>query len=67
MTHQEKQRLRDRIADRLADMESMFDPRCKLTFVMRAPHLQDGDVIVTGDDIPSVIKAIERLGTYEPV
>lgn len=67
MNDADKTRLRDRIADRLADMELMFDPRCKLTFVMRAPHLPDGDVIVTSDDIPSVIKAIERLGTYEAV
>jgi len=59
--------LRDRIADVLADMEPMFDRRCRLTFVMRAPHLPDGDLIVTGDDIPAVIKALERLKGYEPV
>lgn len=59
--------LRDQIADWLADLEPMFDRRCKLTFVMRAPHLADGDLIVTADDVPAVIKALERLHGYEPV
>lgn len=67
LTASEKQRLRAEIAARLGEMEPMFDPRCKLTFVMRSPHLPDGDVIVTSDSIPDVLRAIERLGTYEPV
>jgi hypothetical protein len=67
MTSAEKEQLRDQIADRLVDMESMFDKRCKLTFVMRAPHLPDGDLIVTSDDVGSVIAALQRLATYEPV
>jgi hypothetical protein len=67
MTAAEKVRLRDRIADRLVDMESMFDRRCKLTFVMRAPHLPDGDLIVTNDEVPLVITAVQRLAGYEPI
>lgn len=61
LSEAEKIALRNKIADRLVDMEAMFDPRCKLTFVMRAPHLGDGDLVVTGDDIDAVIAALTRL------
>ena len=67
MTPDQKEQLRSDVADRLVEMESMFDSRCKLTFVMRAPHLHDGDLIVTNDDIKKVRAALERLETYEPV
>jgi hypothetical protein len=67
MTPLEKERLRARVADQLVDMESMFDSRCKLTFVMRSPHLPDGDLIVTSDDVALVIKAVQRLAGYEPI
>lgn len=62
-----KEELRDRIADWLVSKEKMFDPRCKLTFVMRAPHLPDGDLIVTADDINAVITALQRLRGYEEI
>jgi hypothetical protein len=35
------------------------DPR--VTIVVRAPSLPDGDVVVTDDDLDAAIKAIERL------
>lgn len=59
--------LRARIADWLVDMEPMFDSRCKLTFVMRAPHLPDGDLIVTADNVDAVITALQRLRGYEEI
>lgn len=67
MTPAQKERLRDAIADRLVDMESMFDSRCKLSFVMRSPHLPDGDVVVTNDNIEAVIGALQRLKTYTSI
>jgi hypothetical protein len=63
----EKERLRSVIAEVLHGMEPMFDARCKLTFVMRAPHLPDGDLVVTSDEIEAVIGALDRLRTYDPV
>ena len=63
----DKELLRSRVADKLVAMEKMFDPRCKLTFVMRAPHLADGDMIVTSDHIDSVITALQRLRGYEEI
>jgi hypothetical protein len=67
MTPAEKNALRERIADVLVDVEPWFDRRCKLTFVMRAPHLADGDLVVTADAIQDVIAALQRLNMYEPV
>lgn len=63
----DKELLRAEVADRLVEMEAMFDHRCKLTFVMRAPHLPDGDMIVTADDVDSVIRALQRLRGYEEI
>lgn len=63
----EREALRDHIAVRLLAMESMFDERCKLTFVMRAPHLDDGDLVVTSDSIPDVVTALQRLQTYQEI
>lgn len=62
-----KEELRAKIADWLVAKEKMFDPRCKLTFVMRAPHLPDGDLIVTADNIDLVITALQRLRGYEEI
>jgi len=33
----------------------------KLTIVIRSPQLEDGDIILTDDDLPQVVAAIERL------
>lgn len=68
MTPSEKEYLRSQVADLLIDyFEPLFDARCKLTFVMRAPHLPDGDLVVTSDSVEQVIAALQRLGTYEVV
>lgn len=67
MTVADRERLRCQIADRLAEMEPMFDARCRLTFIMRAPHLADGDVVVTSDEIQDVITALQRLAGYSVI
>lgn len=67
MNAKDREQLRARVADRLVDMESMFDSRCKLTFLMRAPHLPDGDLVVTSDDVALAIAALQRLSGYEVV
>ncbi len=63
----DKERLRRRIADHLVKMEPWFTPGYKLTFIARAPHLEDGDVLVTSDEPDAVARAVERLATYEPI
>ena len=47
----------------LVDLEPLLDKRCKLTFVMRAPHHADADMVVTTDDVGEVIAAMRRLYT----
>lgn len=67
MTPMEKERLRSSIADRLVEMEPLFDARCKLTFVMRSPHLPDGDLVVSNDALDKAIAALQRLSGYEAI
>lgn len=43
----------DRIARRFKDP--------KITLVVRAPELKDGDVVLTNDNLESAIEAIRRL------
>lgn len=66
LTPGQRQALHDSIVARLDDLAPLFDQRCKLTFVMRSPHLPDGDVVVTSDDIDAVIAALERLKMKDP-
>lgn len=53
--------VRDIVIAALVDLEPLFDKRCKLTFVMRAPHHADADMVVTTDDVGEVIAAMRRL------
>jgi hypothetical protein len=61
MNAAEQEALRAYIADRLIALEALFDRRYKLTFFARAPHLADGDVVVTNDTLEAVITALMRL------
>ncbi len=46
----------------LADLERLFDLRCKLTFVMRAPFAENADMVITNDpDMNAVAAAILKL------
>lgn len=48
------------IAESLEDIAAYFVAP-KLTLVVRAPDLEDGDVVITTDNLDEAIKAIERL------
>ena len=67
MTPLEKERLRSVVADKLVEMEPLFDARCRLTFIMRAPHLSDGDLVVTNDEMSALLTALNRLAGYQPI
>ena len=41
--------------------------RPKLTLVVRAPDLPDGDVVIGDDDLDMAIAAIERLKSRQPI
>lgn len=59
------ERLKERLADiAVRHIEPLFDQRCKVTVLVRSPHLSDGDIVVSADDCESAIKALQRLATY---
>ena len=45
----------------LMEIETLFKSHCKLTFLMRNPELEDGDLILTTDELDQVITAIQQL------
>jgi hypothetical protein len=49
----------------LQKLEKCFKPGIQLTLIARAPFLDDGDLILTRDNLDDVIKSIERLKTKE--
>ena len=49
----------------LWQMEKCFKPHCKLTLLMRNPESQDGDLLMTRDDLGGVIDSIERFQKRE--
>lgn len=57
-----------RIAELLAETESMFKPGVKLTFIARNSDCPDGsqDMIVTSDSIAEAIRALEIRRREEP-
>lgn len=45
----------------LKQLEKLFKPHCKLTLLMRNPQAEDGDMILTMDDLDAVIASITKL------
>jgi hypothetical protein len=39
----------------------------KVTLLVRNPALDDGDFLLTEDDLDLVIRALQRLSTYEEI
>lgn len=54
--------IRNEIADALESLKRLLKSgdQYKATCVLRAPHLPDGDVVVSEDSAPEIIKAVER-------
>lgn len=55
----------DEIAQALAELARLFKPHAKLTFVMRNPELEDGDMFVSDDDPQKVIESIQKTALPE--
>lgn len=55
----------EEVATALAHLARLFAPHCKLSFVMRSPKIEDGDMLVTDDDPALVIAAIQKLSERE--
>lgn len=41
-------------------LEPLFVPECRITLLVRAPHLPDGDLVLTRDDLDKAISALVR-------
>ena len=50
----------------LAEIEKLFAPHCKLTLVMRNPQSDDGDLILSRDDLVEVEAAVRKLRERGP-
>lgn len=53
--------LRQKIADKLVQLESLFVPEMILTFLARHPGNAEACVLVTVDDPAEIIKTIQYL------
>lgn len=53
--------IHDRLADHCEDIAQLFKPGSKVTILVRHTKIEDGDVVVTADDLGSVMAAIARL------
>jgi hypothetical protein len=59
-------RLQDELSDHLDRIIRMFK-NPKVTLIVRAPDLPDGDVVIGNDDLDAAIVAIQRLKDREPL
>lgn len=48
------------VRHRLSKIASMFDSSIKLTLIARLPSDDEADFVVTSDEIPAAIAALER-------
>ena len=62
LTTNERQAIQDRLADLCEEAKQAVKggAQYKATILLRAPHLPDGDVLVTEDDLSAVQRALER-------
>lgn len=56
--------LRRRIAQYAEEIAQLFTPPALVTVVARNPQLDDGDAVVTADDLDAVVAAIHRLANH---
>jgi hypothetical protein len=53
------------VANHCGDIAELFKPGAKVSVLIRNPRLNDGDMIVTDDDMDLVIAAVQRLKEKE--
>ena len=58
-TSPEVQTAGQEVIQHLSEMESLFASHCKLTFVMRNPRVDDGNMVITSDDMQKVADAVQ--------
>lgn len=53
--------VRAEITDRLNEIAALFKGEPKITIIVRAPTLDDGDLVMTNDDLGAAQVALKRL------
>lgn len=46
-------------------IEMLFVPECRITLLVRSPHLPDGDLVLTRDDLDKAVGALMRARDAE--
>lgn len=54
------ERIRERVVEALVDLEPLFVPGMKLTFIARLPDDPEAEMVITADDPHEVLSVIER-------
>lgn len=54
------------IVGHLLDIEKLFKPNVKLSFIARTPNDPERDILITGDDLDELTKLIERRKESRP-
>lgn len=44
----------------LNQLRPVFQPHCQLTFIMRRPGDDEGDMVISNDDLDELAKVIQR-------
>lgn len=65
----ESDRIRNRLANLCQEAKQSVKggEQYKATMLLRAPHLPDGDVLVTDDDDAEILKAVRRRAGMAPL
>lgn len=58
--------VREKIVEHCCDIGDLFIHGATVTVIVRSPHGHDGDVIVTSDTIPDVMRALLAAIEREP-
>jgi hypothetical protein len=54
------EQVHDEINRALNDLRQLFKPECQLTFIMRIPGNDEGDMLISNDDLGKLEKLVQR-------
>lgn len=58
-------RAHSEVADHCGEVAKLFKPGAKVTILIRNPHIEDGDMVVSDDSMDLAISALARLKEKE--
>lgn len=60
------ERVREQIAHHCCDISDLFVAGAQITVIVRSPHGPDGDIIVTTDTLPNLMRSLIAAMEREP-